>query len=258
MIVMIDTHCHLDYEEYENLEEVIQEMDGYMIVSGVNRKTNEQVIELCHKYNHIFGTIGFHPEYAKEFNQTEYEHLKEQLQEEKIVGVGEIGLDYHYGKEDMEVQKNVFQKQILLAQSYQMPIVVHSRDAIMDTYTMLKECHIEKYPSVLHCYSSSVEMAFEFLKLNMKFGIGGVVTFKNAGKLKDVVTQLPLCSLLLETDSPYLTPEPFRGERNKPSNVKYVAEKIAELREISVLQVRKETTKNACEVFHLTIPQEEL
>ncbi len=250
---MIDTHCHLDIEDYENLEEIIHHMDGHMIVSGVDRKSNEHVVKLCEKYEKIYGMIGFHPEFANQFTEEEKQLLESQLNHKKIVAVGEIGLDYHYGKEDMDVQKRVFIEQILLAQKYNKPVVIHSRDAIADTYDILEKYHIEKIPSVMHCYSSSAEMAEKFLKLNMKFGIGGVVTFKNSEKLKEVVRKMPLESLLLETDSPYLTPEPFRGTKNEPANVKYVAEKIAELKQITVEEVKKQTTENACKLFHIPI-----
>lgn len=250
---MIDTHCHLNETDYEDLTAVISHMgNNIMIVAGTNREENEQVLKLCSQYDNIYGTIGFHPEFASAWNEEEATYLEAQLRHPKIVGIGEIGLDYHYETDNKELQKRVFREQLFLAHKHQLPVVIHSRDAIQDTYQLLKEGHIEEIPSIMHCYSSSLEMAREFLKLNMKLGIGGVVTFKNGSKLKEIVKKLPLSSFVLETDSPYLSPEPFRGKINEPKNAVYVAEMIASLKNLSLAEVLTETTNTACSIFHIS------
>ena len=250
--MMIDTHCHLSKKDYPDLENVIKRMDkNIMIVSGADMQSNYEVIELCKKYPNIYGTIGIHPSEVDEYNKENIEWIEKQLKNPKIVGIGEIGLDYHYEGFDKELQKNIFIEQITLAQKYHKPIVIHSRDAIQDTYDILKEHHVEKMKCVMHCYSSSLEMAWNFVKLGVKLGIGGVVTFKNAHRLVEVVREIPISSLLLETDSPYLTPEPYRGTRNEPYNIYYVAQKIAEIKNISQEKVLEETTKNAISQFDL-------
>lgn len=250
---MIDTHCHLSKEDYENLEEIISHMEGhFMIASGADMKSNQEVVQLCQKYSNVFGTIGIHPSSILEYNIENKDWIKKQASNPKIVGIGEIGLDYHYGKEDAELQKQVFIDQIQLALELHLPIVVHSRDASQDTFDILKE-YASSLKIDIHCYSGSVELAKEYQKLGCKLGIGGVLTFKNASRLKEVVEELPLTSFLLETDSPYLTPEPFRGQKNEPCNVLYVAKKIAEIKGISLEEVLQVTTSNSISQFDLPI-----
>ncbi len=244
--MMIDTHCHL--EDYENIETIIKNMEGNkMITSGVNDETNKEVVKLINQYPNVYGVIGIHPSEVSISNEKSILWIEEQLNNKKIVGIGEIGLDYHYGIEEKELQKQFFKKQLELARKYHLPVVIHSRDAIEDTYQILKE--FKDLKIILHCYSGSVEMAQKFLKLNIYFGIGGVVTFKNSKTLKEVVKMLPLDHILLETDSPYLTPEPFRGQKNEPKNILLVAQTIAKIKEISVEQVLKTTTINAEQQF---------
>ena len=231
--MLIDTHCHLEKKDYSNLEEIIHHMDGnIMIASADNLESSYEVDELTKKYNNIYGTIGFHPSELENFNEETLNKLEQLLQNKKIVGIGEIGLDYHYGKEDSELQKEAFIKQIELAIKHNLPIVIHSRDTIEDTLEIIK-----KYPNIkmdFHCYGYSLEIAKELLKINpsIKFGIGGVLTFKNSKKLKEVVEYLDMSNILLETDSPFLAPEPLRGSKNEPYNVKYVAEYIASMKNI--------------------------
>jgi len=247
---MVDTHCHIFNEYYENIDEIINNIgDGILIVSGTNFNDNNEVIELCKKYKNVYGTIGIHPSELNDIDNT-LNFIEDNLNNPKIVAVGEIGLDYHYGKENEELQKQVFIKQIELAKKYNKTIVVHSRDSINDTYNILK-MFAKDLKIVLHCYSSSLEMANKFLELDVMFGVGGVITFKNSNKLKDVIKNIPLNKILLETDSPYLTPEPFRGKRNEPYNIIYVAKKIAEIKNISVEEVLKITTENAIKQFDL-------
>lgn len=252
--MMIDTHCHLDLCDYPDIDEVINRMGkNIMFVSGVNRDSINEVISLCNKYDNIYGTIGFHPEYASSITDEDLKWLEEKLSNPKIIGIGEIGLDYHYEGFDKMRQHELFIKQIMLSNTYNKTIIIHSRDSIEDTYELLKKYKDSNIKAVLHCYSSSVEMARKFIPLNVMFGIGGVVTFKNGQKLKSVVENIDLKYLLLETDSPYLTPEPNRGKRNEPVNIKYVAQKIAELKNISVEEVFKTTTSNALSQFDLKV-----
>lgn len=248
--MLIDTHCHLEEEYYDNLEEVIERMPGIMITAGCDSKTNKEVLERIKKSS-IYGVIGIHPEFVESYQESDLKWIEEHINDSKIVGIGEVGLDYHYDEATKEKQKELFEKQIILAQKYNKTVVVHSRDAIMDTYNIMMKYPDVKY--VLHCYSSSVEMAERFLSLHIRFGIGGVVTFKNGTKLKEVVKKLPLAYLLLETDSPYLSPEPFRGMKNEPFNTDIVASKIAEIKELSKDEVIHTTALNAIDQFDLPI-----
>ena len=246
--MIVDTHCHLENNEIDYLS--IKKMkDNILIVSGFNKKSNEEVIKLCNKFNNVYGTIGIHPEELQDYNEENLRFIEDNLSSDKIVGIGEIGLDYHYTKENVEIQKELFIKQLDLAKKYNKPVVIHSRDAIKDTYDIL--CSYKDLKKVLHCYSGSLESAKEFLKLNTMFGIGGVVTFKNAKQLVEVVTNIGLENILLETDSPYLSPEPYRGLKNEPYNVNIVAKKVSELKNISLEEVIKITTNNAFTMFDL-------
>lgn len=248
--MMVDTHCHLSYDDYSNLDEVINRMkDNIIIISGCNTKTNKEVIELCNKYDNIYGTLGIHPEEVENVCEDDFKYIEDNINNPKIVAIGEIGLDYYWVKDNKEKQKELFIRQLELAKKYNKGVVVHSRDSIQDTYDILKMSRINKVD--IHCFSSSLEMAEEFIKLGARIGIGGVLTFKNSQKLKEVVKNIDLKCLLLETDSPYLSPEPLRGKKNEPYNVYYVAEKIAEIKGISTEEVLEQTTKNAISQFDL-------
>lgn len=248
--MMIDTHCHLGKEDYENIEIIIKNMENNkMIAAGVNDTTNKEVFELIKKYSTVYGAIGIHPTEVGICNEASLEWIEDHLKEDKIVAIGEIGLDYHYGTEEKEKQIEFFRKQLDLARKYRKPVVIHSRDAIEDTYNIMRE--YKDIKMVLHCYSGSLEMAKRFLELDVYFGIGGVLTFKNSRVLKEVASFLPLDHILLETDSPYLAPEPFRGSKNEPKNILFVAEVLANLKGISVEEVLNITTKNAFSRFDL-------
>lgn len=251
--MLIDTHCHIFNEYYDDITNIIERMqDGIMIVSGDNKESNLEVIELCSRYDNIYGTIGYHPEIAVSITKEDLQILENQLSNPKIVGLGEIGLDYHYGKENIDKQKDVFKQQLLLANQYHKTVVVHSRDAAEDTYELLKE-YLGNNHCIMHCYSYSVDMAKKFLPLGIKFGVGGTLTFKNNKKTVEVVKNLGLENFVLETDSPYLSPEPHRGKLNQPFYVHYVAEKIAEIKNISYEKVVEVTSRTAISEFDLPI-----
>lgn len=250
--MMIDTHCHLFEDDYDNLDEVIGRMqDNIMIVSGTSDSTNLEVIDLVNKYPNIYGVIGIHPEEVDNVTSNSFKIIEDNINNPKIVGIGEVGLDYYWVKDNKERQIELFIKQIELANKYNKTVVIHSRDATSDTYDILKK-HL-KTKAVLHCYSSSLEMARKFINLGIKLGVGGVVTFKNSKVLKEVVENISINDILLETDSPYLTPEPYRGKKNEPYNVIYVARKIAEIKGITLNEVLEITSRTAKELFDLDI-----
>lgn len=246
----IDTHSHLFNQYYDNIEEIINKCKENnikkIIVSGVDMKSNKEVLELVNKYDMVYGSIGFHPTELKDFSYDNLDWLEEHINDNKIVAVGEIGLDYHYDDTDKELQTEVLKRQLEIAKKYNKPIIFHSRDAIRDTYDVLKEY---KLKGSIHCYSGSVEMAQEFIKLGYMIGVGGVVTYKNGRVLKEVVKEIPLSYILLETDAPYLSPEPYRGTRNDSSNIREIAKVIAELKDTSILEVSRVTTLNAEGLF---------
>lgn len=248
---MIDTHCHLDLNLYDDMDKVIKNMNGNKIIAaGVDLESSKHVLKLIEKYSNVYGVIGFHPEEVSKYDDSFLSFLEENIQHPKIVGIGEIGLDYHYTKENALLQKEIFKKQIRLAEKYQKTIVVHSRDAAFDTLEILKE-EVKNVKIVLHCFGYSLELAKEFLKLDCMLGIGGVITFKNGRKLVEVVENTPIDKLLLETDSPYLSPEPFRGNKNEPVNIIYIAEKIAEIKNMKKEDVLLKTYQNALHQFDL-------
>lgn len=250
--MMIDTHSHIFKEDYDNIDEVINNMkDNIIIVSGTNDETNKEVLDLVSKYDNVYGTLGIHPSEIDTISDDSFNIIENNINNKKIIGIGEVGLDYYWVKDNKDKQKELFIKQIELAKKYNKAVVVHSRDSIEDTYDIVKEYNEVKF--IIHCFSSSLEMANKFIKLGCKLGIGGVLTFKNSKKLKEVVENIDISYLLLETDSPYLTPEPYRGKKNEPYNIIYVAEEIAKIKNISLEEVLKITTKNAISQFDLNI-----
>ena len=246
----IDTHCHVFSEYYDNIDEIINKCKNNgvskIIISGCDIETNKEVLELVNKYDIIYGTIGFHPTELNDFKEEYFEFLEKNIMNEKIVGIGEIGLDYHYEDTDKNKQINVFTRQLEMAEKYNKPIVVHSRDSIQDTYNILSNY---KLKGSIHCFSGSVEMAKLFVKLGYKLGVGGIITYKNAKNIKEVVKNIDLSYILLETDSPYLSPEPYRGTKNDPSNIPIIAGAIADIRNVSKIDVARITTDNAIAEF---------
>lgn len=250
--MFIDTHTHLSLEDYDDIDLVIKENRdnniSKIIISGCTRDSIIESLKYIDKYDDVFATIGYHPSEVDDCNDDDLILLEEQLKHKKVVGVGEIGLDYHYGKEDRDKQIELFEKQLKIAEKNYLPVVIHSRDATEDTINILKE-----FPQVIgdiHCFSGSVETANIYIKMGYKIGIGGVVTFKNSNLYK-VVESIGLNNIILETDAPYLAPVPVRGKKNSSKYVPYIAEKVSEILNCSLEEVAKITTANASTLFDL-------
>ncbi|MDD3594129.1 MAG: TatD family hydrolase [Candidatus Gastranaerophilales bacterium] len=256
MSTFIDTHAHLDFDEFkDSMPDLIEELkkNGIkkVILPGVNKDNSRRIIELTEKYDMFYGALGVHPSEAKTWDGTSYEYFKNLAQHEKIVAVGEIGLDYYWDKTFNDVQKHVFREQIRLAKELKKPVIVHDREAHLDTFNILKETNAAQVGVVMHCFSGSSEFALQCVKEGFYIAIGGPVTFKNALKPKEVAKNIDINYLLLETDSPYLAPHPYRGSVNSPMYIPIIASVIAELRGISLDEVAETTTRNANKLFNL-------
>ncbi|MEB6200177.1 TatD family hydrolase [Mammaliicoccus sciuri] len=254
--MLIDTHVHLNADQYdEDLQEVIdralEEGIDRMFVVGFDTNTIERTMKLIDQYDFIYGIIGWHPVDAIDCTEERLQWIEELSKHPKIIGIGEMGLDYHWDKSPKDIQKEVFRKQIALAKRVQLPIIIHNREATQDCIDILKEENASEVGGIMHSFSGSNEIADEILKMNFYISLGGPVTFKNAKQPKEVAQHVPLDRLLVETDAPYLSPHPYRGKRNEPARVKLVAEQIAELRGISYEEVCKATTENAERLFKL-------
>lgn len=249
--MFIDTHCHLSVDDYENIDFVIKENreSGIkkMIISGCSRESIIESLALSEKYDDLYVTIGYHPSEVDYVNDELLEELKIQLRHKKVVGLGEIGLDYYYGKDNKDKQLILFEKQLKIAEEMGLVVVIHSRDATEDTINCLNKYNVK---GVIHCFSGSVETAQIYVKMGYKLGIGGVVTFKNS-RLYEVVENVGLDNIVLETDSPYLAPVPFRGQKNSSKYIPLIAERIAEILNVSVEEVCDVTGNNACYLFDL-------
>lgn len=248
--MLIDTHAHLNDEQFiEDQEAVIERAQAaglqYIINVGFNHETIPTTLELAERYDFIYAAVGWHPQDAKDMNPEDLQWIEELTHHPKVVAIGEIGLDYYWDTSPREVQQEVFRQQIRLARKVKMPIIIHNRDAHEDLLTILREEHAEEVGGIMHCFSGSWELAQECLNLNFYLSFGGPVTFKNAKRPKEVAAQVPLDRLLIETDCPYLTPTPFRGKRNESAYVQYVAEAIAELRQLPVEELGQITSENA-------------
>ncbi|MCL6585062.1 MAG: TatD family hydrolase [Anoxybacillus sp.] len=252
--MLFDTHAHLNAVQYsEDVEEVIkraqEEKVCNIVVVGFDRPTIARAIELAEQYDFIYAAVGWHPVDAIDMTDEDLYMLEQLAAHPKVVALGEMGLDYYWDKSPKDVQKDVFRKQIALAKKVKLPIIIHNREATADILTILQEENAQEVGGIMHCFTGSVEVAKQCIAMNFYISFGGPVTFKNAKKPKEVAKDIPLEHLLIETDCPYLTPHPFRGKRNEPSYVKYVAEAIAELKEISLEEVARQTTENAKKLF---------
>ena len=248
--MFIDTHCHISKEYFDDIPNLIAKIVksgvNKVIVNGCDMKSNLEVLKLVEKYDIVYGALGFHPTELDDFSDEQLIWLEKNINNKKIVAIGEIGLDYHYDNTDKVKQKEVFEKQLQIASKYHKPVIVHSRDAINDTYNI-----ISKYNVIgsLHCFSSSKEMAERFIKLGFYIGIGGVCTYKNAKEIKEVIKAIDLEYIILETDTPYLSPEPVRKEKNTPCNIPIIASYIASLKDVDLSIVSRVTSANASRLF---------
>lgn len=251
---MIDTHTHINCIEELSIDKIIQNAKDNgvekLIVPAAYPSDIDIVTELVEKYENVYGLLGVHPSEVKDWDDSLIDKIKEYSISPKIVGIGEIGLDYYWDKSFNDLQKEVFIKQVKLANELDLPISIHDREAHKDTFDILTEYN-KNSEVVMHCFSGSVEFMRECIKKDWYIAIGGVVTFKKAIKLKEVAKEVPLKKILLETDAPYLTPVPYRGKTNQPAYVKYVAEEIAKLRGMSFDEINEITTENAKDVFKI-------
>ena len=254
--MIFETHAHYDDSRFEDdRDKLLKSMEeagiGNIINSGASVDSTKMTIKLAQTYPNVYAAVGVHPSEIEEMDEDFLHWMKEQASWEKTVAIGEIGLDYYWDKEPkvQENQRYWFKRQLELAKEVQLPVIIHSRDAAADTMQILKAVQEWDLKGVIHCYSYSKEMALEFIKMGYYIGVGGVITFKNAKKLVETVEAIPLERILLETDCPYLAPEPFRGKRNSSLYLPYVVQKIAEIKSISTEEVERVTEVNARALF---------
>lgn len=253
--MLIDSHAHLDDEKFNGdrkyLIENLRENGVELVINiGADLKTSKNSVNLAKEYKNIYAVVGVHPHSAKEVTEETLGEIRGLAGEEKVLAIGEIGLDYHYDYSPRDVQRSQFIAQLKLAKELDLPVVIHSREATQETFDIIKE-EVENggLRGVLHAFSGSPEIAREYIKLGFLISIGGPLTFKNAKTVKQVVKEIDLDHMIIETDSPYLTPVPYRGKRNEPMFVKYVAEEIAKIKEIDVEEVISITNKNTKRLF---------
>lgn len=254
--MIFESHAHYDDEAFdEDREELLISLREHgidkVINVGASLESCRITLDLMQKYSFIYGAMGVHPSETAELNEENFAWLREQCAADKVVAVGEIGLDYHWKEPEPQVQKVWFERQLMLARETGLPVIIHSRDAARDTLDMIQALHAGETGGVIHCYSYTKEMAREYLQMGYYFGIGGVITFQNSKKLKEAVEYIPLDRILLETDSPYLAPEPYRGKRNSSLNLPYVAQAIADLKGVSYEEVVEVTEENAKRLFRM-------
>lgn len=253
--MIFESHAHYDSSKFaEDREELLNSMQengvGTIINVGATWKSVTEVVELAEKYSFIYAAVGLHPDEVGDFTEERFVIMKEQCQKEKVVAIGEIGLDYYWDNESHDIQKKWFIRQLELARELDLPVIIHSRDAAEDTLKIMKE-HAKGLRGVIHCFSYSKELAEEYVKMGFYIGVGGVVTFKNGKKLKEVVEAIPLERILTETDCPYLAPEPYRGKRNSSLYIPHIAQAIADIKDVTYEEVVAQTEKNGKELFNL-------
>lgn len=254
--MFFDTHAHLNDPKFkDDLPETLERAKAngvkFIVNVGYDLASSVKAVEIAQNYQECYAAVGIHPHDAKRVTEDTLEELKKLAQQDKVVALGEMGLDYYRDLSPRDKQQEVFRQQIHLAKELKLPIIIHDRDAHGDVMQILKEEDAGENGGILHCFSGSWEMARQCIKLGFKISLAGPVTFKNATRLQDIAKLVPLEHLLIETDCPYLTPEPHRGKRNEPAWVRHVAEKIAELKKISLEEVAQITTANALEVFQI-------
>lgn len=254
--MIIDSHAHLDDSAFnEDREELIEKLRdqgiSYVMNISAGLASARTSLALAKKYDFIYTSMGVHPCETGELTEENFTEIISYLTEEKVKAIGEIGLDYYWDEPEREIQQYWFRRQLQLAHEHNLPVIIHSRDAAADTYRIMKEEGAADLKGVIHCYSYTKETARDYLQWNYYFGIGGVITFQNAKKLKEAVEYVPLENILLETDSPYLSPVPYRGKRNSPLNLPFIAEEIAKIKGISAQEVIKVTTENTKKLYGL-------
>lgn len=252
--MIFDSHAHYDDEAFdEDRNELLHSMSSNgvecIVNVGASMETSARSIQLAEQYDNIYAAVGVHPNETGALTENDMQQLVQWSKNPKVVAIGEIGLDYHFLEPEEKVQKNWFRKQLEVAVETRLPVIIHSRDAAKDTMDILKEFQGKLSGGVIHCYSYSEEMVKEYLKMGYFIGIGGVLTFKNAKKLKEVASFVPLERIVLETDCPYLAPEPNRGKRNDSTNIRYVVQKMAEIKDVSEQQVIDVTNAAARQLY---------
>lgn len=250
--MLVDTHLHLLESDFEDIDRVIKDACdvgvNYLILGGCDKESNRENVILSSKYDNVYGSIGFHPEFASLVTLEDLKEMEEVIRSnDKIIAIGEIGLDYHYGKDDRKSQMVLFERQLCMAERLGYPVVIHTRDSISDTYDILSKHNVK---GVIHCYSGSLEMAEKFIKLGFCLGIGGVLMFNNSN-LKEIIKNVSLDSIVFETDSPYLSP--IRGSKNEPKNVRLIANYLSDLLGISIEEVERVTFSNVCRIFDIEL-----
>lgn len=251
--MIFESHAHYDSQQFDDdrdalLNSMQENGVGTIINSAADWDSVTEVVELAEKYPFVYAAVGMHPDEVGDLNEERFAFMKSQCQKEKVVAVGEIGLDYYWDNESHDTQKKWFIRQLELARELDLPVIIHSRDAAADTLEIMKE-HAKGLRGVIHCFSYSKELAREYVKMGFYIGIGGVVTFKNGKKLKEIAEEIPLDRILLETDCPYLAPVPFRGKRNSSLYIPYIAQEIANLKGITYEEVVAQTEENGKRLF---------
>lgn len=254
--MIFDTHSHYDDSAFDKDREALltglpSKGIGTVVSVGADIGSSKAALALAQTYEHVYAAVGVHPSETGDLKEQDLDWLRSQAQKKKVVAIGEIGLDYHWDEPAPDVQKIWFERQIELAKELKLPVIYHSREAASDTMEMIRKTNARECGGVIHCYSYSWEMAMEYVKMGFYIGIGGVVTFKNARKLKEVVRKVPMEHLVLETDCPYLAPEPHRGKRNDSSLLDYVVEEVAALKQIEREKVIEITEKNAKQLYRI-------
>lgn len=259
--MIFDTHTHYDDEQFKEDRDALllslKEQGVEAIANmGASMRGAKDSVALAKQYPFVYAAVGIHPDHAKDLNEEEFAILSALAAEDKVVAIGEIGLDYYWDSTEREEQKYWFKRQLELAEQLELPVVIHSREAAADTLEIMKEAYRQsgkKLTGVIHCFSYGVEMAQEYLKMDFFLGVGGVATFKNGRKLKEVIEAAPLEKMVLETDCPYLAPVPFRGKRNSSEKLHYVVAAIAEIKGITEEEVERVTWENACKLYRLEL-----
>jgi TatD DNase family protein len=254
--MLVDSHVHLDDKKFDDDREALIERFeesglAYVLHSAYDLQSSIKAVNASEKYDRIYASVGYHPHDVKDLTYDTLEVIKSLTKKDKVVAVGEIGLDYYYDNSPRDIQKKWFREQVRMARDLDMPYIIHDRDAHGDVLEIVKDEKYSNTRGILHCFSGSVELAREYVKLGFLISLAGPVTFKNAKKAKEVAREIPLEHLLIETDCPYLTPVPYRGKRNEPAYVRYVAEEIARIKEIPYEEVADATTENFIRIFNI-------